>query len=236
MRSITPFILSFIFAVLADQNVTIDDTDASIQYSDGGHTSPCLTDSNGNVLGGQPGCFYNGPTNCSSGAHFLQSQTSTLSMQFKGSAIYMNALLDDISNTYTVTLDGKSTDVDGARPGGPLLCYTLFSQSNLDATVEHNISLSIKGLSPTRNASRGDDSDFFFWLDNFIVTASDTNSSSPSSAGSSPSGTSGTPSSSTSSPSASPSTGASGALSQLVATSPWISFGLAAGCFALLHL
>ncbi|KAJ7698608.1 hypothetical protein B0H17DRAFT_1006583 [Mycena rosella] len=140
-------VLSFIFAVLADQNTTIDDTNPSIQYSDGGHTSPCTFDADGNFLPGQPGCFNNGPKNCSSGAHILQTQTSTVSMQFKGSAIYMNALLDDISNTYTITLDGKSTDIDGVRPGGALLCYTLFSQTDLDPTADHNISLSIKGLS-----------------------------------------------------------------------------------------
>jgi hypothetical protein len=87
---------------------------------------------------------------------------------FAGSAIYMNALLDDISNTYTVTLDGTATDIDGVRPGGALLCYTLFAQSGLDPTTEHNISLSIKGLSPTRNTTLGNDDTFFFWLDNFV--------------------------------------------------------------------
>ncbi|KAJ7931235.1 hypothetical protein B0H13DRAFT_1594665 [Mycena leptocephala] len=168
MRSTALFLLSFICAVLADQNTTIDDIDASIQYSDGGHTLPCAFDANGNFVPGQPGCFNNGIKNCSSGAHILQTQTSTLSMQFKGSAIYMNALLDDISNIYTVTLDGKSTDVDGVRAGGALLCYTVFSQSNLDPTVEHNISLSIKGLSPARNTTLGNDDTFFFWLDNFV--------------------------------------------------------------------
>ncbi|KAJ7201605.1 hypothetical protein GGX14DRAFT_464392, partial [Mycena pura] len=87
---------------------------------------------------------------------------------FVGSAIFMNALLDDISNIYTVSLDGKSTDVDGVRPGGALLCYTLFSQAGLDPTVEHNISLSIKGLSPKRNTTLDNDDTFFFWLDNFV--------------------------------------------------------------------
>ncbi|KAJ7512460.1 hypothetical protein B0H11DRAFT_2214257 [Mycena galericulata] len=160
--------LSFASLVLADQNTTIPDTDPSIQYSDGGHSSPCIVDANGNIESGQPGCFFNGPQNCTSGAHILQQQTSTLSMKFKGSAIYMNALLDDISNTYTVTLDGTPTDIDGVRPGGALLCYTLFSKTNLDPTVEHNISLSIKGLAPDRNTTLGDDGDFFFWLDNFV--------------------------------------------------------------------
>ncbi|KAJ7322938.1 hypothetical protein DFH08DRAFT_1085620 [Mycena albidolilacea] len=229
MRSVPLFILSFVFAVVADRNVTIDDTDASIQYSDGGHSLPCAFDAGGNFVGGQPGCFLNGPKdsqNCSSGAHILQKQTSTLSMQFKGSAIYMNVLLDDISNIYTVTLDGKSTDIDGVRPGGALLCYTFFSQSNLDPTIEHNISVSIKGLSPARNLTIDNDGTFFFWLDNFVVTTPDGNSTSASSAGGS--GTAASPSgtASGSSPSAS-STGTGGALKQMVALS-WISFGFGA--------
>ncbi|KAF8217745.1 hypothetical protein K438DRAFT_1557477 [Mycena galopus ATCC 62051] len=170
MRSILFTILLVWTVLAADQNVTIDDTDSSIHYSDGGHSLPCAIDAEGNISSGQGGCFNNGLKNCSSGAHVLQTQTSTLSMQFKGSAIYMNALLDDISNIYTVTLDGNSTDLDGVRPDGELLCYTLFSQSSLDPTVEHNISLSIKGLSPTRNTTLGNDDTFFFWLDNFVVT------------------------------------------------------------------
>ncbi|KAJ6572070.1 hypothetical protein B0H19DRAFT_1255985 [Mycena capillaripes] len=220
MRSILVFLLSFIYVVLADQNATIDDNDPSIQYSDGGRALPCAFDGNGQVLGGQPGCFFNGAQNCSSGAHILQTQNSTLSMKFKGSAIYMNALLDDISNVYTVTLDGKSTDIDGVRPWGPLLCYTLFSQSNLDPTVDHNISLSIKGLSPTRNTTLGNDNNFFFWLDNFVVTTPDGNSTSTSSAGG--------PTSSTS-PSPSPSAGTSGAFRQMAVISPLISFGASVG-------
>ncbi|KAJ7098280.1 hypothetical protein C8R44DRAFT_811248 [Mycena epipterygia] len=231
MRSIPLLILSFILVALADQNTTIDDTDPSIQYSDGGRSLPCIIDADGNLAGGQAGCFNSGPKNCSSGAHVLQKQTSTLSMQFKGSAIYMNTLLDDISNTYTVTLDGKSTDIDGVRPGGPLLCYTLFSQSGLDPTAEHNISVSIKGLSLTRNTTLGNDNTFFLWLDNFVVTTPDANVSSASSAGSSDGGTA-----SSSSPSTSPSPGASGALSRLAATSPWISFGVSAVSMFLVRL
>ncbi|KAJ7154784.1 hypothetical protein C8R46DRAFT_443723 [Mycena filopes] len=218
MRSIFLLFLSLVSLAVADQNTTIDDTDASIQYSDGGHTEPCAIGANGTISGG-PGCFNNGPKNCSSGAHILQAKTSTLSMKFKGSAIYMNALLDDISNLYTVTLDGKSTDVDGFRPGGALLCYTLFSQTGLDPTVEHNISLSIKGASPNATSSPGGS---FFWLDNFVVTTSDGNTtanatSSQSSAGSS-------------SPSSTP-TGQTRASSQISAMSVWmvLAIGLASG-------
>ncbi|KAJ7253715.1 hypothetical protein B0H12DRAFT_1116331 [Mycena haematopus] len=225
MRSIL-FILFLAYAALADQNVTIDDTDSSIQYSDGGHTLPCAIDAEGNITPGQAGCFNNGIKNCSSGAHILQTQTSTLSMQFKGSAIYMNALLDDISNIYTVTLDGKPTDLDGVRPGGALLCYTLFAQSSLDPTVEHNISLSIKGLSPTRNTTLGNDDTFFFWLDNFVVTTPGGNNTS-SSAAASVSGTA-----SSSSPSSNP-TGTSGALKTTAFVSFW-AFGV--GAVAILFL
>jgi hypothetical protein len=64
-------------------------------------------------------------------------------------------------------MDGKQTEVNGVCPGGRC-CYTLFSKSNLDPAVEHNISISIKGLSPTRNATLGNDNRFFFWLDNFM--------------------------------------------------------------------
>ncbi|KAJ7150956.1 hypothetical protein C8R43DRAFT_1107362 [Mycena crocata] len=224
MRSVL-FTLSLLWLALADQNTTIDDTDVSIQYSGGGHTSPCLFSADGTFLPGQPGCFNNGPKNCSSGAHILQEHNSTLSMLFKGSAIYMNALLDDISNTYTVTLDGKSTDIDGVRPGGALLCHTLFSQSDLDPTVEHNISLSIKDVSPTRNTTLGNANGFFFWLDNFVVTTPDASSS----AGSSSGGSSAT--ASTSSPSTTPSAGAS---IPLAVASPWIFLG--ATFLSLFHL
>ncbi|KAJ7255313.1 hypothetical protein C8J57DRAFT_1346098 [Mycena rebaudengoi] len=106
-----------------------------------------------------PGCFSNGPKNCSSGSHVLQQQNSTASMKFKGSAIYVNALLDDISNTYIID------KVDGVRPGGPLLCYTLFSQSNLDpasisVTTPDTGSDSASGSgTPTSSGSSGNPTD-----------------------------------------------------------------------------
>ncbi|KAJ7636940.1 hypothetical protein FB45DRAFT_907793 [Roridomyces roridus] len=229
-----PLVLTFVpLAVLADHNVTIDDTDPVIQYTgSGGHSTPCELSSSGQILS-QPGCFSNGPQNCTSGAHILQEQTGTLSMQFKGSAIYMNALLDGISNTYTVTLDGVATDVDGVRntAGGALLCYTLFAQTNLDATVEHNISLSIKGLSPDRNTTLGNDNTFFFWLDNFIVTTPDEDTSS------SPNGSASGSTSATGSSPASPSatTGSSGAVGGFVAILPSILVGIASA-WLLVHL
>ena len=54
---------------------------------------------------------------------------------------------------YTITLDENSTDVGGARPSPPHICSPLFSQTSLDPNKEHEIHLSIKGLSPNRNQS-----------------------------------------------------------------------------------
>lgn len=74
-----------------------------------------------------------------------------------------------MSPLYTVTLDGNATDVDGVRPSNTFVCDTLFSQSGLDPTVEHEIRLSIKGVSPTSNqTSGGDDGIFDFSLINFM--------------------------------------------------------------------
>ncbi|KAF8968743.1 hypothetical protein BDZ97DRAFT_326939 [Flammula alnicola] len=58
---------------------------------------------------------------------------------------------------YTVTQDGQSTDVDGARPSSFFACSPLFSASNLDPNVSHTIRLSIKGPSPTRDMFRDSD-------------------------------------------------------------------------------
>ena len=52
-----------------------------------------------------------------------------------------------------IALDGTSTDVGGARPSPPHICSPLFSQTSLDPNKEHEIHLSIKGLSPNRNQS-----------------------------------------------------------------------------------
>jgi hypothetical protein len=70
---------------------------------------------------------------------------------FPGIAIYINSLLNDLSPVYTVTLDGQSTDVDGVRNSLPFTCYLLYSQTGLDPSVEHDVRLSVKGPSPTRN-------------------------------------------------------------------------------------
>ena len=54
---------------------------------------------------------------------------------------------------YTITLDENSTDVGGTRPSPPHICSSLFSQAGLDPNKEHEIRLSIKGLSPNHNQS-----------------------------------------------------------------------------------
>ncbi|KAF7291952.1 hypothetical protein MIND_01220800 [Mycena indigotica] len=180
----------FLFAVLcplfgnviADTNTTIFDTDPSNQYSNGSHTLPCLRDDQGNFLPGQAGCFNNGPKNCSAGAHIVQQKDATVSMKFKGSAIYLNSLLNEISNIYTVTMVSRQMLMVCDRAGA-LSCDTLFSKTGLDPAAEHEIRVSIKGLSPQRNTTLSNNDDFFvFWLDNFVVTTPSANASSLSAA------------------------------------------------------
>ena len=74
-----------------------------------------------------------------------------IDMAVKGSAIYVNSGLDDISPIFTVNLDGQSTDVDGVRSSRAFTCDILFSKTGLDPTVEHTIALTVKGPSPNRN-------------------------------------------------------------------------------------
>jgi hypothetical protein len=86
-----------------------------------------------------------------------------------GSAVYVNSLLFDLSPIYTITLDGTATDIDGVRPSGPFICDTLFSQTGLDPSVDHNIELAIKSVSPNRNQTHGSNNDtFVFSLINFM--------------------------------------------------------------------
>lgn len=79
--------------------------------------------------------------------------TGAASFSFKGSAIYIESLLNSLSPIYTVTLDGESTDVDGVRPSGAFVCAPLFSKAGLDPSVEHKVRMSVKGQSPNRNTS-----------------------------------------------------------------------------------
>lgn len=85
-----------------------------------------------------------------------------------GTAIYVNSLLFSLSPIYTVTLDGNDTDIDGVRPTIPLTCNMLFSKTNLDPIMEHEIRVSIKELSPTRNQSYHPNDAYVFSLVNFM--------------------------------------------------------------------
>lgn len=109
-------------------------------------------------------CLLHGPPRCSSSQeHVLISRLFVL-----GTGIVISAILNDGSNLFNVTLDGVSTSVDGARPSQPFVCATLFSQSGLDPTKEHEISVIVGGPSPTANATLDDSSQWSLLLDNFM--------------------------------------------------------------------
>ncbi|KDR69403.1 hypothetical protein GALMADRAFT_919597 [Galerina marginata CBS 339.88] len=176
-QKLTVFVsLLSLFAVLPvlsqEHNVTVLDTDPSITYAGTG-TGPatlCKFDAAGNVFGGQPGCYFI-PSNCTSSAAMSQNldHNAAASFKFKGSAIYINSALFDISPMYTVTLDGQATDVDGVRPSRTFICAPLFSKTGLDPAVEHTIQLSVKGPSPNRNTTTDPNgSDLGFSLIDFM--------------------------------------------------------------------
>ena len=73
---------------------------------------------------------------------------------FLGAALYITSLLTSISPEFSITIDGKSTDVDGAKPElRPYECFSLFSTTGLDPNVEHTVNMTIKGPSPNRDMS-----------------------------------------------------------------------------------
>ncbi|KAF8970557.1 hypothetical protein BDZ97DRAFT_1789772 [Flammula alnicola] len=159
-------------SAMAQTNITVPDTDKSITYSGQGtgDAAFCQHTANGNVVGGQPGC-YNVPSMCAPSAAMGQSPDSAAEFTFKGSAIYVTGLLYSISPIYTVTLDGQATDVDGVRPSGPFICAPLFSAANLDPNADHTIKLAVKGPSPARNMTLDPQGkDAVFGLVNFIYT------------------------------------------------------------------
>jgi len=144
--------------VLAQEhNVTVSDTSPFITYTgQGTGDAPiCKLAANGNPIGGQPGCYLI-PSQCTSSVAMSQNldHKASASFQFNGTAIYINSALSDVSPLYTVTLDGKATDVDGVRNSTSFICASLFSQTGLSPTVPHNITLSVKGPSPSRNMTQ----------------------------------------------------------------------------------
>ncbi|KAF8173102.1 hypothetical protein BJ912DRAFT_1047015 [Pholiota molesta] len=164
--------LPFLFPVVLGQyNITVIDTDPSIQYRGGAGDAPiCKVSSDGTIVSSQPGC-YNIPSKCTASVAMGQRQASAATFTFQGSAIYINSLLFNLSPLYTVTLDGNATDVDGFSASNMFLCEMLFSRTGLDPTVNHAIALAIKSQSPnaTRPPTLPDDV-FDFSLINFIYT------------------------------------------------------------------
>ncbi|KAF9474908.1 hypothetical protein BDN70DRAFT_924332 [Pholiota conissans] len=159
----------------AQKNITVVDTDPSIHYSGGaGDATICKVDASGNFISGQSGC-YSVPDKCTDSVAMGQSKDSGASFTFKGSAIYINSLLFSRSPLYTVTLDGTAVDVDGFRTESET-CETLFSRTGLDPTVEHTVSLAIKGFSPS--GTPDPNGVFAFSLINFIYTIDDSAASS----------------------------------------------------------
>ncbi|RDB31050.1 hypothetical protein Hypma_000091 [Hypsizygus marmoreus] len=187
LRSTIALCFLFLGLCSAQRNITVNNTSPSITYEGNADDAPlCKINSDGTIAS-QPGC-YNVPSQCTEGASMGQGGTGAASFSFKGSAIFVNSLLDDLSPIYTVTLDGKTTDVDGVRPSGLFICSPLFSQAGLDPNVEHTIRLSVKGASPTRNTSISSSENFFvFSLVSFVYTeASASNASTTPGSNSSP--------------------------------------------------
>ncbi|KAF8184735.1 hypothetical protein BJ912DRAFT_1144511 [Pholiota molesta] len=185
--------------VLGQHNITVNDTDPSIQYQGGaGDALICTVNPDGTVVSDQPGC-YNIPSKCTASVAMGRARPVRRRSRSKvGSAIYINSLLFDLSPLYTVTLDGNATDVDGFRSPANFQCDTLFSRTGLDPTVNHTISLAVKSQSPSATPSPGAASSniFVFSLINFIYTAEDSSTSSSTSANASTSANSSTTSTS----------------------------------------
>lgn len=176
-------LLSLTIAFAQEHNVTVVDTNPLISYegTGTGDASICKVDVNGTIVS-QPGCYFF-PSNCTASVAMSQNldHKAAASFTFKGSAVYINSALDTISPIYTVTLDGQSTDIDGVRPSLGFTCALLFSQTNLDPTIEHTITLSVKGPSPNRNITLDPNgTSQVFSLIDFIYTVPDSGSNSSS--------------------------------------------------------
>ncbi|KAF5382077.1 hypothetical protein D9615_004233 [Tricholomella constricta] len=162
--------LSLVAISYAQHNVIVNNTSPLIQYEGNAADAPICRIENGTIVGGSPGC-YNFASPCTDGVTMGQGGSGAASFSFKGSAVYITSALHNLSPIYTVTLDGKSTDVDGARESGPFICSTLFAQEGLDPSMVHQVRLNIKGPSPTRNQSIPDsDQRFGFSLISFTYT------------------------------------------------------------------
>ncbi|KAF8163833.1 hypothetical protein B0H34DRAFT_795480 [Crassisporium funariophilum] len=183
MRSLQRAIVASLLFLLAskngamaeDRNITVVNTDPAITYEgpNTGNATICQIDSNGFIQSGQPGC-YDVPSMCAASVTMNMSPSTAASMKFKGSAIYINSVLSSISPLFDVTLDGKTTTIDGVRDSRRFSCFTLFSATKLDPTVEHTIRLSINGTSPTRDMAIDADGNItLFSLINMTYTVPD---------------------------------------------------------------
>ncbi|KAF9028126.1 hypothetical protein BDZ89DRAFT_776754 [Hymenopellis radicata] len=161
-------LFSCLSVALAQNNITVNDTDSAITYENAGDALICKFDSNGTIIGGQAGCYNVLPSNCTDSVAMSQANNASASFKFKGSAIYINSLQFMFSPLYTVTLDGASTDVDGWVDDNFFTCARpLFSQTGLDPGVEHEVRLATKGASPSNNES-GSDAFGIFSLVSFV--------------------------------------------------------------------
>ncbi|KAF5357401.1 hypothetical protein D9758_005855 [Tetrapyrgos nigripes] len=173
-------VLSFITlcSVVSAQtfNVTVNETDTSqITFGGGaGDALLCKVDEEGNVVGGQPGCYNVQPQPpCTEFAAMGQQNTSFASWKFKGSALYITSLLNDVSPLFNVDIDGNISEVDGAQIGRdskPFTCFNLFLTEGLDSNVEHTVNLTVKGRSP--NSQSSTDETGSFSLISYTYTAS----------------------------------------------------------------
>ncbi|KAF8918054.1 hypothetical protein CPB85DRAFT_111104 [Mucidula mucida] len=173
LRKLFAFVTLFscLSVASAQKNITVNDTDSAITYENAGDALICKTDSNGLIIGSQAGCYNVSPSNCTDSVAMSQSNNASASFKFNGSAIYINSLRYKFSPLYTVTLDGKSTDVDGWTADKFFTCAgPLFSQTGLDPSVEHEIRLATKGVSPSSNESVSSDIPGDFSLISFVYS------------------------------------------------------------------
>ncbi|KAF8914653.1 hypothetical protein CPB85DRAFT_1297617 [Mucidula mucida] len=173
-------LLSSLLVASAQRNITVNETDSAITYVDAGDASICKYDSDGNIVGGQAACYNVLPTGCTDSVAMSQQKTASASLKFNGSAIYINSLMYSVSPLYTVTLDGKETEVDGFADVMLFSCEKpLFSQSGLDPTVEHEIALATKGVSPSTATNQ---TGAVFSLISFVYTQDNSTNSATTSA------------------------------------------------------
>ena len=77
--------LASIHPVKANTNITIDDDNPAITYTNGAPGAvPCQVDSNGNIISGQAGCFNTIPHNCTDHFAWSKGEGNGASLKFNG--------------------------------------------------------------------------------------------------------------------------------------------------------